>query len=630
MTSRHCWRWRRGNHRKGQRETLNQPWGLGRVSGRSLNRPKQQDLSWALRCDSVGLSVLETGSEQFVAEFDSIRVRLKPVAIKLFRLSLSVPYAVAISAMLSARSQVLELPMSNPSYKTVTLDAGSLWVGPEPLPLLPGETNIGGNLTVKGNTTIQGSVETTGGQTVDGDQIVTGDSTVRGDSNVDQNLTVKGDANFGQTLTVGGATSTNGITNTGEINTGTFSSSGDARVGGNAAVTGTLTSGGQTVNGDQTVTGDSNVGQTLTVGGATNTNGITNTGAINTGSLVVGAPPPLPPVEGQLWVNGQLITGNGIQSCAGAVPASSICIGENASWSGQNATVVGASASAVDGGTAIGAQAQATDPQATAIGFRAIAADPGTAVGALSVATGADASAFGFKATATGSKSVAIGTGATAAFDRSVAIGPGATTTAPNQVVIGTTGSRLTLPGVASEGAFVGSANQEGETRMLTTDGKGNIGTSTFDPLGIENSIRSLGVAVKTAGAMASAFSAVPQLVASSDETMRCGAGIGSMSGSIATALGCAVKLNQDSPVHLNAAISLASSVDYGYGSFAPYSGRIGFSIPLGPRQKSSRGRKSAADVKDAKLQMTELNNVQSKEIARLRDEIEKLKETLR
>ena len=27
MTSRHCWRWRRGNHRKGQRETLNQPRG---------------------------------------------------------------------------------------------------------------------------------------------------------------------------------------------------------------------------------------------------------------------------------------------------------------------------------------------------------------------------------------------------------------------------------------------------------------------------------------------------------------------------------------------------------------------------------------------------------------------------
>ncbi|NBS12952.1 MAG: hypothetical protein EBS77_09890, partial [Gammaproteobacteria bacterium] len=364
----------------------------------------------------------------------------------------------------------------------------------------------------------------------------------------------------------------------------------------------------------------------LTVGGATTTNGITNTGAINTGSLVVGAPPPLPPLDGQLWVNGQLITGNGIQSCAGAVPASSICIGENASWSGENATVVGASARAVNGGTAIGAQAQATDPQATAIGFGAKAADPGTAVGALSVATGADASAFGYKATATGSKSVAIGTEATAVFDRSVAIGPGATTTAPNQVVIGTPSSRLTLPGVASEGAFIGSANQKGETRVLTTDGQGNIGTSSFDPLKIESSIRSLGVAVKTAGAMASAFSAVPQVVAASDETMRCGAGMGSMGESLAAALGCAVKLNRDSPVHLNAAISLASSVDYGYGSMAPYAGRIGFSVPLGRRQKSSGNPNSAEEVKDMKSQMAELLSTQAMEIANLREEIEKLK----
>ena len=166
---------------------------------------------------------------------------------------------------------------------------------------------------------------------------------------------------------------------------------------------------------------------------------------------------------------------------------------------------------------------------------------------------------------------------------------------------------------------------------MLTTDGQGNIGTSSFDPLKIESSIRSLGVAVKTAGAMASAFSAVPQVVAASDETMRCGAGMGSMGASLAAALGCAVKLNRDSPVHLNAAISLASSspassIDYGYGSMAPYAGRIGFSVPLGRRQKSSGNPNSAAEVKDMKSQMAELLSTQAMEIANLREEIEKLK----
>jgi len=78
--------------------------------------------------------------------------------------------------------------------------------------------------------------------------------------------------------------------------------------------------------------------------------------------------------------------------------------------------------------------------------------------------------------------------------------------------------------------------------------------------------------------------------------------------------------------VHLNAAISLASSVDYGYDSMAPYAGRIGFSVPLGRRQKSSGNPNSAAEVKDMKSQMAGLLSTQAMEIANLREEIEKLK----
>jgi len=311
-----------------------------------------------------------------------------------------------------------------------------------------------------------------------------------------------------------------------------------------------------------------------------------------------------------LWVNGQRITGNGIQQCAGNRPASSICIGENATSSGENATVMGASAGAVAGGTAIGAQAVVSGERGTAIGFGSRAGNPGTAVGALAEATGQHASALGFQAKATGAESVAIGTGARAGFARSVAIGPGATTTAANQVVIGTAGSRLTLPGVATNGGFVGTAHQSGSTRLLTTDGNGNIGTSSIDPAQIESSIRSLGQAVTSSGAIASAFSAVPQVVGDQNEVMRCGSGLGGYGSSYAAALGCAVRLNPNSPVHLNAALALTNPIDYGYASTPNYAGRIGFSFPLGPRSKPKPlSQDQAAELNELRRQVREIKN---------------------
>lgn len=88
-----------------------------------------------------------------------------------------------------------------------------------------------------------------------------------------------------------GATTTNGITNTGDISTTTLTTTGNATVGGALAVTGATSTNGITNTGDistttLTTTGNATVGGALAVTGATSTNGITNTGAIrNTGSI---------------------------------------------------------------------------------------------------------------------------------------------------------------------------------------------------------------------------------------------------------------------------------------------------------------------------------------------------------
>ncbi len=88
-----------------------------------------------------------------------------------------------------------------------------------------------------------------------------------------------------------GATTTNGITNTGDIRTTTLTSTGNATVGGALTVTGATTTNGITNTGDistttLTTSGNATVGGALAVFGATTTNGITNTGDIrNTGSI---------------------------------------------------------------------------------------------------------------------------------------------------------------------------------------------------------------------------------------------------------------------------------------------------------------------------------------------------------
>ena len=380
--------------------------------------------------------------------------------------------------------------------------------------------------------------------------IINGNSQINGSQTVRDNQTVTGTQAVGGNQTVGGNQSVTGALTSGSLSTGA------------------LTSGAQTVNGNSQINGSQTV----------------------TNWLVVGAPPPLPPLPGQLYVNGNLIT-SGMQQCVGT-GGDSLCMGSGASASGSNTTSMGTNAQSMDGGTAIGAQTKVTGENGTAIGIGAKAGDPGTAVGAFADATGVDASAFGYNAKATGNKSVAIGTVTNAIFDNSTAIGAGAETTRANQVVIGAPGTSLTLKGVADKGSFVGKANQSGDTRLLTTDGSGNIGTSSLNPDSIQNSVskleqsvRGLGTAVTSAGAMAAAFTAVPQVALSKQEPMRCGVGMGGYGSSYAMALGCASRLSERySDVSINAAISLANSVDYVYGSTPSFAGRIGVSFPLGKK----------------------------------------------
>ena len=141
---------------------------------------------------------------------------------------------------------------------------------------------------------------------------------------------------------------------------------------------------------------------------------------------------------------------------------------------------------------------------------------------------------------------------------------------------------------MASGGSFTGAANQSGQTRVLTTDGSGNIGTG-FDPGAMQQAITGLGQAVTSSGAMAAALTAVPQIALNPQEPMRCGGGVGGYGSSYAVALGCATRLSQRHPdISINAAISLANPVDYFYGSTPSVAGRIGFSVPLGVKRAGS------------------------------------------
>ena len=85
---------------------------------------------------------------------------------------------------------------------------------------------------------------------------------------------------------------------------------------------------------------------------------------------------------------------------------------------------------------------------------------------------------------------------------------------------------------------------------------------------------------METSGALAAAFSSVPEVTLQADEPMRCGLGTGGFGSQYAMAAGCAVRVADK--LHLNGALSYAPSIDYGYGSTPSVAGRLGVSFPLG------------------------------------------------
>ena len=146
----------------------------------------------------------------------------------------------------------------------------------------------------------------------------------------------------------------------------------------------------------------------------------------------------------------------------------------------------------------------------------------------------------------------------------------------------------------------------------------------------LEESIGDLGRAVETTGAMAAAFSAIPEMTLDPDEPLRCGFGGGGFGTQYAIAGGCAVRIAHR--FHLNGALSYAPSIDYNYGATPSVAGRLGFSFPLGKINKPYR----AAQIKeefaayrsfvDQKIAMLQADISQRDEqINELREKIEQL-----
>ena len=246
------------------------------------------------------------------------------------------------------------------------------------------------------------------------------------------------------------------------------------------------------------------------------------------------------------------------------------------------------------GSTANGQQALAIGDNSEANGIGVIAIGSGAkalgyntnglAIGTQSTAIGTDVTALGAGASATGIRATAVGAGAQASHTGSTAIGAGASTTAADQVVLGTSSTSLVVPGLGASGRFAGRSKQQGQTRVVTTDASGNVGTA-FNPKLMEQSISDIARATQTSAAIAAAFSAVPSMTQLNGEPARCGFGTGGFGSQYAVAGGCALKISES--FFLNGAVSYAPSIDYNFGSTPAVAGRLGFSFPLGRIAKS-------------------------------------------
>jgi len=164
---------------------------------------------------------------------------------------------------------------------------------------------------------------------------------------------------------------------------------------------------------------------------------------------------------------------------ATADAANSIAIGGNASG---GATFVETGAT---NGIAIGNQSRinANSGNSAAVGFNNSVTGTGSgAFGDNNTINANNAIAVGNANTVNGDSAMAIGNGAQANFANSAAIGNGATVARANQQTFGTASNTYTMAGVTSAAS---KTAQSGLTQLVTSDGGGNLATTTLSGLGL-------------------------------------------------------------------------------------------------------------------------------------------------
>jgi hypothetical protein len=233
-----------------------------------------------------------------------------------------------------------ELIMNNFEYKKSNRSVCALILIVLFLPVISMATDIPDDLNVAGSTTTNGITNTgnistgtmgvTGNESIGGTLGVTGAATLNGATTINNTLGVTGNTTVGGTLGVTGATTTNGITNTGNISTGTMGVTGNESIGGTLGVTGATT-----LNGATTINNTLGVTGNTTVGGTLGVTGATtlNSASVTNNATIGGTLG----VTGATTTNGITNTGNistGTLSTTGAATLNSATVTNNATVGG--------------------------------------------------------------------------------------------------------------------------------------------------------------------------------------------------------------------------------------------------------------------------------------------------------
>lgn len=315
----------------------------------------------------------------------------------------------------------------------------------------------------------------------------------------------------------------------------------------------------------------------------------------------------------------------------GASAASGIqatALGTLTTASGVGATALGSEGNASgDGGVAVGYRSLSSGIRAIAIGSEANAqADAAIAIGDLAAASGDGGIALGAGAVATGLFSTAIGAGAISDRDGLMVIG-GPTA---SEIRLGDVNTKLTLPGLASGGSFVGRKNQAGRTELVTVDENGVAGTQSsaelIDEVVSKMNSGNLSYAINSTGALVAAMSAVPTMSPQVDEPVRCGFGTGGIGSSYAFSAGCALRVNDR--FHLNGAISYTDSINYFNTTSSNVAGRLGFSFPLFVRKDNQRLSSNRAALREMESLKAENKTIQEENLS-IKQELARLKNIL-